>query len=274
MDIPFIAVCVLTVVYFFITFRRIYVWKLEDTRKRYDIGAALDIGKSQIQMDAYGYQTMRDSMMAVIADGEGKELSGKVAAQVAVRTFTKHYNQYDIAQRPEYFFRKVFKSANANVINALKGISAKASVACVILEEYVLSYAIAGCIYIYVFRNKELILLSRGQVNEELIKDGLNEGKISKEAAKRLLFKDKTYSHIGRDDYESPLMNRDHVKLKKGDSIVMTTGGINKSLSVRELEDILIQKKKSSERAKKVIETIQKIDAKDQENSGIIIIGV
>lgn len=274
MDIPFTAAFILTGIYLLISLRRACVWRLEHKIKRYDIGAALDIGKKQIQMDAYGFQTMRDGIMAVLADGEGKELSGKVASQVAVRTFTKHYSQYDPIQGPEYFFGKAFKSANANVINALQGVSAKASAACVILEENTLSYAIAGCIYLYVFRNKELILLSRGQVNEVLIREGVDEGKISKEAAMRLLDREKTYSHIGRDDYESPLMNREKIELRKGDAVVMTTAGINKSLSVRELEEILSRKRTGSENAEKVIERIRKLDLAEQGNAGIIMISV
>ena len=274
METAFWMALILILTAFFILSWRVYTWIKEEKIRIYDIGALLDIGKRQVQANAYGFKKEKDRLMAILSSGEGKEYTGKVAALTTVRTFTKLYNLYDNNQSSRYFFDRAFEMANMNVLNALRGENGRAYAACLMLRGNLLSYAIMGHINIYIFRRKELILLSKGQIMEELIKEKVNKGLLSKEAARRISDTDKAYNCIGRDDYMKPLMPKEEIRLKKKDMVVIMTAGVEKSISVRELEIIISRKHSCNRTAKEIIETIKKKNNEDLDNLGLIIIGI
>ena len=274
MGTAFWMALILILTAFFILSWRVYTWIKEEKIRIYDIGALLDIGKRQVQANAYGFKQEKDRLMAILSAGEGKEYTGKVAALTTVRTFTKLYNRYDNNQSSRYFFDRAFETANMNVLNALRGENGRAYAACLMLRGNLLSYAIIGHINIYIFRRKELILLSKGQIMEELIKEKVNKGLLSKEAARRISDTDKAYNCIGRDDYMKPLMTKEEIRLKKKDMVVITTTGVEKNISVRELEIIISRKHNCKGTAKEIIETIKKKNNEDLDNLGLIIIGI
>ena len=259
MGTAFWMALILILTAFFILSWRVYTWIKEEKIRIYDIGALLDIGKRQVQANAYGFKQEKDRLMAILSTGEGKEYTGKVAALTTVRTFTKLYNRYDNNQSSRYFFDRAFEMANMNVLNALRGENGRAYAACLMLRGNLLSYAIMGHMNIYIFRRKELILLSKGQIMEELIKEKVNKGLLSKEAARRISDTDKAYNCIGRDDYMKPLMPKEEIRLKKKDMVVIMTAGVEKNISVRELEIIISRKHSCNGTAKEIIETIKSI---------------
>ncbi|ETO94809.1 hypothetical protein HMPREF1495_2070 [Lachnoanaerobaculum sp. MSX33] len=274
MGTAFWMALILILTAFFILSWRVYTWIKEEKIMIYDIGALLDIGKRQVQANAYGFKQEKDRLMAILSAGEGKEYTGKVAALTTVRTFTKLYNRYDNNQSSRYFFDRAFETANMNVLNALRGENGRAYAACLMLRGNLLSYAIMGHINIYIFRRKELILLSKGQIMEELIKEKVNKGLLSKEAARRISDTDRAYNCIGRDDYMKPLMPKEEIRLKKKDMVVIMTAGVEKNISVRELEIIISRKHSCNGTAKEIIETIKKKNNEDLDNLGLIIIGI
>lgn len=274
MGTAFWMALILILTAFFILSWRVYTWIKEEKIRIYDIGALLDIGKRQVQANAYGFKQEKDRLMAILSTGEGKEYTGKVAALTTVRTFTKLYNRYDNNQSSRYFFDRAFEMANMNVLNALRGENGRAYAACLMLRGNLLSYAIMGHINIYIFRRKELILLSKGQIMEELIKEKVNKGLLSKEAARRISDTDKAYNCIGRDDYMKPLMPKEEIRLKKKDMVVIMTAGVEKNISVRELEIIISRKHSCNRTVKEIIETIKKKNNEDLGNLGLIIIGI
>lgn len=253
---------------------RFFIWIKEEKIRIYDIGALLYIGEKQVQANAYGFKPEKDRLMAILSAGEGKEYAGKVAALTTVRTFTKLYNRYDNNQSSRYFFERAYETANMNVLNALRGENGRAYAACLMLRGNLLSYAIMGHINIYIFRKKELILLSRGQIMEELIKEKVNKGLLSKEAALRISDTNKAYNYIGRDDYMKPLISKEEIKLKRKDMVVIINAGVEKKISIRELEIILSKKHGCKKTAKEIIETIKKKDTKDLDNLGLILIRI
>ena len=253
---------------------RFFIWIKEEKIRIYDIGALLDIGKKQVQANAYGFKPEKDRLMAILSAGEGKEYAGKVAALTTVRTFTKLYNRYDNNQSSRYFFERAYETANMNVLNALRGENGRAYAVCLMLRGNLLSYAIMGHINIYIFRKKELILLSKGQIMEELIKEKVNKGLLSKEAALRISDTNKSYNYIGRDDYMKPLISKEEIKLKRKDMVVIINAGVEKKISIRELEIILSKKHGCKKTAEEIIETIKKKDTKDLDNLGLILIRI
>ena len=256
---------------FGILIMRICIKITEEKKRIFDAEAVLDIGKRQIQANAYGLKRMNTGMMAILTAGEGRDYVGKVAALTTVRTFTKLYNQYDSTQSPDNFFEKAFKLANTNVLNTLE--TGKAYAGCLILNRNILKYGIVGHMNVYVFRGKELILLSKGQIMEELIKEKVNKGLLSKEAALRISEINRAYNFVGRDDYMSPLVSSSEIKLKKKDIVVMITESVQNSISVREIEEVLVKKNGCKEKAREIIEVIKNKD-EETANLGLILIGI
>lgn len=274
MESAFLMALILILSSFLILLWRIYTWIKEEKIRIYDIGALLDIGKKQVQANAYGFKQEKYRLMAVLSAGEGKEYAGKVAALTTIRTFTKMYNRYDNNQSSRYFFDRAFETANTNVLNALRGENGKVYAACLMLRGKLLSYAVMGHMNIYIFRRKELILLSKGQIMEELIKEKVNKGLLSKEAALRISDTDKAYNHVGRDDYMKPLMTKEEIRLKKKDIVVMINAGVERNISVRELEEVISKGHRCKETAKEIMETIKKKNNEDLDNLGLILVRI
>ena len=266
MGTAFWADVICIIIAFGILIVRICIKITEEQKRIFDAEAVLDIGKRQIQANAYGLKRMNTGMMAILTAGEGRDYVGKVAALTTVRTFTKLYNQYDSTQSSDNFFEKAFKLANTNVLNTLE--TGKAYAGCLILK-----YGIVGHMNVYVFRGKELILLSKGQIMEELIKEKVNKGLLSKEAALRISDINRAYNFVGRDDYMSPLVSGSEIKLKKKDIVVMITESVQNNISVREMEEVLVKKNSCKEKAREIIEVIKNKD-KETANLGLILIGM
>ena len=271
MEIALWANVICIIIAFGILILRISIQVKKGKNGIFDAEAVLDIGKRQIQANAYGLKRMNTGMMAILTAGEGRDYVGKVAALTTVRTFTKLYNQYDSTQSPDNFFEKAFKLANTNVLNTPE--TGKAYAGCLILNRNILKYGIVGHMNVYVFRGKELILLSKGQIMEELIKEKVNKGLLSKEAALRISDINRAYNFVGRDDYMSPLVSGSEIKLKKKDIVVMITESVQNSISVREMEEVLVKKNSCKEKAREIIEVIKNKD-KETANLGLILIGI
>ncbi len=274
MDIIFTTSILLLFISLSLSLRRLFIFKFEISRNKYEISVSLDIGKRQLQADAYSFQRMRDSVMAVLVDGEGDGYLGKAAALTTARTFTKHYSHYDPIHGSQIFFDKVFKSANRNIINVLKGNNAYAMAACVLIDENRLSYGVAGNIRIGIYRKGDLVSINEGQFLDVLTKDKLNDGSIGESAAKRLSGSKKVYNFLGRDDYRYLEFNEKAIMLNKKDIVVIMTDGIYETIGFREIEEILSRGGNVGKLAESVTSLVRSKDIKEQDNMGIILIRV
>ena len=274
MDIIFITVIILVFLSTALSLRRLFIFSLEISKNKYEIGVSLDIGKRQLQADAYSFQQMRDSLMAVLVDGEGEMYSGKAAALTTARTFTKHYSHYNPANGSQIFFDKVFKSVNRNIINVLKGNNGYAMAGCVLIDENRLGYGVAGNIKIAIYRKGDLIAINEGQLLNVLTKEKLNDGSIGEGAVKRLIHSKKVYSFLGRDDYENTEFNESPITLKKKDIVVLMTDGIYESINWKDIENILSKTVNVEKKAKMITSLVKDKGIKEQDNMGVILIKV
>lgn len=68
MGTAFWMALILILTAFFILSWRVYTWIKEEKIMIYDIGALLDIGKRQVQANAYGFKQEKDRLMAILRD--------------------------------------------------------------------------------------------------------------------------------------------------------------------------------------------------------------
>ena len=126
-------------------------------------GTAQTTGNKEIQADAMEVRITGAGKLAVLADGIGKENTGKVCAALAVKEFMDAFSLYRSINNPGYFFERTMYGLHRNMQKVLEERQGGASVGVLFLAEESLYYAMAGQIRIMLFRGGELIPLCECQ---------------------------------------------------------------------------------------------------------------
>lgn len=245
-----------------------------------EIGSCKTIGSREVQEDFFSVTKSREGLLAVLADGMGKELGGKIAARKIVEVFEELFGEYNALDHPFYFFQKAFQTANREILKLFDDERGSAVASAVMLQESprqgefpVMYYAIVGNVKLAVFRNKELIPVGNGHTVNVLAQDKYYNGDITREDALALLNTTRVYNYIGRDNFKDIEFYDTPVQLRKDDIVVLMSDGIYEGMEWKELEGYLGQRTGCRQTAFDVVEHInQKKGAKD--NASIVLIKV
>lgn len=251
------------------------VFQLLGDKVTYDAsdGTGQTTGNREIQADAMDITITSAGKLAVMADGIGKENTGKVCATLAVKEFKEAFSFYKTLQKPEYFFERTMYSLHRNMQKVLEERHGGASVGIVFLTEGRLYYAMAGLIRIALLRNGELIPLSEGQTVGVLAQRAYQNGKISRQKTLWSMEDSELWNYVGKDGFHQMEVCEMPVELKKGDLAVMMTKGIFEEVSYAELEKILINPALTAqEKADRVIRQTELSDTQDKENGSIMVL--
>ncbi len=251
------------------------IFQLLGDKVTYDAsdGTGQTTGNKEIQADAVDITITSAGKLAVMADGIGKENTGKVCAALAVREFKEAFSFYKTLQKPEYFFERTMYSLHRNMQKVLEERHGGASVGIVFLTEGRLYYAMAGLIRIALLRNGELIPLSEGQTVGVLAQRAYQNGKISRQKTLWSMEDSEVWNYVGKDGFHQMEVCEMPIELKKGDLAVMMTKGIFEEVSYAELEKILINPALTAqEKADRVVRQAELSDAQDKENGSIMVL--
>lgn len=236
-------------------------------------GIGQTTGNKEIQADAMDISITTAGKLAVLADGIGKENTGKVCAALAVREFTEAFSFYKTLQKPEYFFERTMYSLHMNMQKVLEERHGGASVGIAFLTDGKLYYAMAGLIRIALLRNGELIPLSEGQTVGVLAQRAYQDGKISRQKTIWSLEDSEIWNYVGKDGFHQMEICEVPVALKKDDLVVMMTKGIFEEVSYAELEKILVNPALTAqEKADRVIRQAEISETQDKENGSIMVL--
>ena len=122
-------------------------------------------------MDYFTIEENENGLLAVLADGMGKEAGGRIAAKTVIRVFKEIFETYNMADHPSYFFKKAFQTANREILKQMDEGRGMAAVSAVMIQGGFLFYGIVGNVKIAVFRNEELIPLGTGHTVDVLAQD-------------------------------------------------------------------------------------------------------
>lgn len=86
MSAPYLTICILCVL-LGIAFLYRFCLVFQSSREGYETGASKTIGSREIQMDYYTIEENENGLLAVLADGMGKEAGGRIAAKTVIRVF-------------------------------------------------------------------------------------------------------------------------------------------------------------------------------------------
>lgn len=251
------------------------IFQLTGEKVTYDAsdGTGQTTGNREIQADAIGISITTAGKLAVMADGIGKENTGKVCASLAVKEFMEAFSFYKSLHNPEYFFERTMYSVHMNMQKTLEERRGGASVGAVFLADGRLYYAMAGQIRIALLRNGELIPLSEGQTIGVLAQRAYKDGRMSRQETIWSMEDTEIWNYVGKDGFHQMEVGELPVELKKGDLVVMMTKGIFDEVSYADMEKILTNPALTAqEKADRIIRKAEWSDAPDKENGSVMVL--
>ncbi len=236
-------------------------------------GVSQTTGNREIQADVFESKITEAGKLAVLADGIGKENTGKVCAALAVKEFVEAFSLYRSLNNPRYFFERTMYGLHRSMQKVLEERQGGASIGVVLLAEEKLHYAMAGQIKIALFRGGDLIPLCESQTVDVLAQRAYQEGKISRQETIWSLKDKKLWNYVGKDGFCQMEACEVPVQLKKGDLVVMMTKGIYEEVSFAEMERILENEMLTAQgKADRIVQCADRSAAQDKENGSIAVL--
>lgn len=237
----------------------------------FDIGCDCLIGNRELQEDSSEIVFSKDKIMAVIADGRGKNKAGKISSLMASAIFSKLFKQEDSLQNINYFYKKAFNITNREILKKFDDGKGGASIVAAIIKDGMLHYALVGNAKICVFRNQELIALSEGHTVNIIAEQGFYQGKISKEKALGALKQKRLLNYVGQDGFKEVEIYDAPITLKLDDIIVLMSDGVHNYLPWSNIEKVLKKKISSQEIAQDIIDKLYETKIENKDNASIIV---
>lgn len=197
------------------------------------------IGKEEINEDYMDTAEASYGTLAVLADGFGKNETGRISGRAAVNTITQLFLEQWSGEKIEYFFNRAFNLANCEILKRIDGNQGGANVISAIIKEGELYYGLVGNAMIAVFRQGELFKLSEGHTVNVVAKKQFYKGKITKENALSALKEKKLLYYLGQEKLMDIEIIETPVVLQNGDIILLMSSGIYDSMPWTQLENII-----------------------------------
>jgi len=235
-------------------------------------GAGQTCGTRDVQEDCHAvYQTDR-GILAVLADGIGRNQCGKLASTLTVETVLDLFEREDAFRNPNYFFQKSLRQANRRILDRLNEESGGASVAIVLIEGLILYYAVAGNVQVAVFRGGELVPITEGHTIDVLAEKKYLQGELTRQTTIALLQEHRLYNFVGRDEFDIEIFDQ-AIKLKHGDIVALMTDGVCESVSYSYIENLLHQGRDCESKAKAIVQAVNESPG-EKDNASVILIAV
>lgn len=229
-------------------------------------------GGREIQGDVAGIQTSSAGTLAILSDGIGKANTGKVCAQIAVDTLLDRYQPYHVLHNPEYFFKTSFHEANRRIQRTIGERRGGACLAAVFVNGRTMHYGLAGDIRIALFRNQELIPISKGQTLDVLALDAYQEGVLSRPETIWTMEEKRVWNYLGMDGFHEIEIGETPIRLKPDDVVLLATKGIFEAVSWAEMEDILLKDLTLKEKADGIVMELEKKKGLEKENGSVLLL--
>lgn len=272
MNIAYVAIYCLSGTLFVLLVYRL-VLAAKESRIGYEIGTCKTIGNREVQEDYFTVAENENGLLAVLADGMGKEIGGKIASRTVIHVFQELFEEYNMLDHPSYFFQKAFQTANREILKLFEEGRGGAAASAVMIQDHILYYAIVGNVKVAVYRKNELIPLGTGHTIDVLAKDKYYQGVLSREDALAMLHEKRIYNYLGRDGFKEIEIYDEPVHLQTGDIVVVMSDGIYENVEWKRIEDFLSYKKTSEKIALELIEDINHKDG-EKDNASVVIIKV
>ena len=235
-------------------------------------GTAQTRGSREIQADMTEIRKTRAGVLAILADGIGRENTGRVCAQIALDAAADAYEPYEVLTNPEYLFRTVCREANARIQKTIGERRGGACLGLAFLGNGHLYYGVVGDIRIALYRGGELIPLSQGHTLDVLARQAYEAGRISKKEAVWSMEEKRRWNYLGMDGFREIEIPERPIRLKRDDLVVMVSRGIWQALSGADREDLLAGGESPQEKARQIVWAAGRKPGDDKENGSAVIL--
>ncbi len=213
-------------------------------QKYFDFALLSVIGDRDEQQDSSGYELGEDQALIVICDGMGGHQGGKRASSSAVAGILEEYQK----KSPDSDVREVILNAICDADNKIssfkdengKPILSGTTAVVVYLKERELSWFSVGDSRIYLHRGSELVRATTDHNYALLLNERLAEGSIDRQEYEQEMERgEMLISFLGVNGIERLDTNESPLQLRKDDCILLTTDGLYKLVSEKDINGIL-----------------------------------
>lgn len=238
-----------------------------------EVGNAQTIGRRQTQEDAFATVVQDDRILAVLADGMGGYSYGRMASNLVVDTFKREFIRAgDNPPPPAVFFRNTAFLSNRLLLEENKGTKSGTTLVAALIVRNYLYWASIGDSAIVLFREGEFIHLNEKQTFQALLEKRYLAGEISREELVNHPKKKRLSNYIGFEGFRDIEINRQSLKLRRGDKVILCCDGVYNSLTELEMEKILSSNLGPHQAAEAVISLVEQKNIAQQDNATIIIL--
>ena len=246
------------------------------TGKKYEVSVFSGIGKRESQQDCAYVAANDSSVFAVLCDGMGGMNGGQIASHTAVEAFLEHY-QYKSSE-PEWMKQAVLNTDDYIYrIRDEEGklLRAGTTLVAVTLNKSELKWVSVGDSRLYVYRQGELIQATTDHSYFAQIRSQHEDGELTDEEYLNLRREgDGLLSFIGMGGIRMMDFNDKPVQLMAGDTLLICSDGLWKTLQADQLREILSGCESVDTVTQEMNRRIGLLDRKDQDNYTYILIKV
>lgn len=249
-------------------------WKDSESRA-FRIGKVHEIGARSDQQDSFFVSDDtgdgKKSVLAVVADGMGGLSNGGAVSSMVVRTCMEvFYQQPEVSSAQDTLLRMAM-AANRQINLMLQGqIRSGSTLVSAIIKDGYLYFLTIGDSRIYLYRNGALLVLNREHVYQEEIALRVVNQADALERVKTDPQINSLTSYIGSGNLSHLDRNREGIKLKEGDKIILSTDGVFGTLSQDQMEDAL--RSEATEAAEQMRRMVMEADKPRQDNYTAVIL--
>ena len=254
----------------------------DDFRKtgKYDIACFSGIGKREVQQDNAYIAADDSNVLIVVCDGMGGFEGGQLASSTAVEAFTEYYQYYcNESGRDMGWMREAADRIDSIVYDLKdedgKRLGAGTTLIGLNLIGNVLHWISIGDSRVYVFRQKEMVQLTTDHNYFYDLEQRRAEGKISEEKYKSELESGEALiSFIGMGGLIMMDVNEEPLQLMHGDSILVCTDGVYRTVSDDELRQIVSECSTAGEAVDVIKKVIEKRNIPSQDNFTYVLLKI
>ncbi len=238
-----------------------------------DLGNAQTIGTREKQDDSFAVSIREYGIMALVADGIGGYINGKLASSITVETFLDEFEKRDVTDNLTYYFQKSAMLSNERIRDEFGETKGGTTVVSVVLKDDKLFWTSVGDSNIAVFRGGRLIMVNRKENVKNWLEDQYHAGAIPREEALNNNTDTRLVNYLGYDGFKKADESDRPIFLKKGDKVLIYSDGVE-VLGQIELEKLLAKRMHPQKIADSIISQINMIKKNKKDNATIVILAI
>lgn len=215
--------------------------------------------------------------LALVCDGMGGMADGGRASRTAIELLVQAFLK--VEKDPELniplFFRQAICAAD-RVISEFPKENGRGSgttmVAC-IAEDNRLYWASVGDSRIYIIRGRQIRQVTRDHNYWLCLQEKVAAGELTLEEAKANRSKDALISYLGIGNISLMDINTEPFQLQYGDIVMLCSDGITKTLSDRQIQEIILADAvRPEQKAEALVEAATHTNSHSQDNTSVVLI--